>query len=99
MCWLENTSLDKRQAMYHKNNYPNPIGPIYSTKAGNDATNGRFNAFAAGGKSDCRNAVSYFGILFLHFNKCTVLTNKKGNAINVSYYGVGIEIEPLILLF
>ena len=61
MCWLENTSLDKRRAVYHKNNYPNLIGPIYSTKAGNDAANGRFNAFAAGGKSNCRKAVS--GIL------------------------------------
>lgn len=57
MCWLENTSLDKRQAMYLKNNYPNPIGPIHSTKEGNDAANGHFNAFAAGGKSDCRKAV------------------------------------------
>ena len=52
MCWLENTSLVKRQAIYLKNNYPNPIGQIYSTKAGNDAANGRFNALAAGGKAD-----------------------------------------------
>ena len=44
--------------MYLKNNYPNPIGPIYSTKEGNDAANGHFNAFVAGGKSDCRKAVS-----------------------------------------
>ena len=52
MGWLENTNRDKRQALNLKNNYPNPIGPIYSTKAGNDAANGRFNAFAAGGNSD-----------------------------------------------
>ncbi len=43
--------------MYLKNNYPNPIVPIYSTKKGNDAANGHFNAFVAGGKSDCRKAV------------------------------------------
>lgn len=103
MCWLENISLDKRQAVFLKNNYPNPIGPIYSTKAGNDATNGRFNAFAAGGKSDCRKAVSSI----LTFYSCILINarfsqNKNGNAINVSSYGVeGIEIEPLlpILLF
>ena len=43
--------------MYIKNNYPNPIGQIYSTKAGNDTVNGRFNAFATDRKSDCRKAV------------------------------------------
>ena len=50
MCWLENTTLDKREVLNYKNNYPNPIDPIYSTKAENDAVNVRFNAFAAGGK-------------------------------------------------
>ena len=59
MCWLENTTLDKREVLNYKNNYPNPIDPLYSTKAENDAVNVRFNAFGAGGKSDCRKAVLF----------------------------------------
>ena len=85
----------------YKYNHTKPIGPIYSTKARNDAANGRFKAFAVDGKSDCKKAVSsnlelYSCILIARFSQIN------RNAIRVSFYGVeGIEIESLlpVLLF